>query len=289
MAGKTKKTEKAKGKAKGNSGKAAVPPAVEEMVEKGSKLMQELEARNDPEFQALALLEDLAELDNPAEIRGVARKALALDPRCVVAWMELAMASDSAEEALPHSERAFAIVVEDFREAGLPVEEDGALTARLEGMLYARARMLLADCLEELGRGEESMAHRADLLRLDPSDEAGARYPVAAGMLAAGEHELLGELFEAFEADDSGLWLFTKALQEFRIAGDSGAARKALKRAKDANPHIIALLIDEDAELPEDWEREDDSGDYLEAVQYADDFGGAWTATPGALRWLAAK
>jgi tetratricopeptide (TPR) repeat protein len=289
MAGKVKKSEKAKGKSKGKPRKAARPLTPEQILEKAAVILREMEARNASEFQALTLLEQLDEIEDPAQARDIAQKALALDPRSVVAWMELAMACDSAEEALPNCERAFEIITEDLRGSGITFEEDGALTGRLEAALYARPRKLLADCLAELGRGEEAMAHYAELLRLDPSDVGGARYPVAAGMLAAGEHDLLGELCEAFESDDSGMWLFTRALLEFRVAGDSAATRKALKRARAANPQILGLLVDEDADLPEDWELEADADDYLEALQYAEDFGGAWTETPGALHWLTAQ
>jgi tetratricopeptide (TPR) repeat protein len=283
MAGKVKKSGKAKTKGKG---KSARPMTAEQILAKTAEVLAEMEERNAPEFRALTLLEQLDETEDPFEKQAIAQQALEVDPRNVVAWMELAMACDSAEEALPHCERAFEIITEDFRAAGIPVEEDGALTGRPEALLYTRPRMLLADCLAELGRGAEALAHYADLLRLDPSDVGEARYLVAAAMLAGGEHELLGELLEAFESDRSGIWLFTRALLEFRVAGDSGAARKALKRARTANPHIAKLLIDEDADLPEDWELEEDSDDYLDALHYAEAFGGAWATTPGALQWL---
>jgi len=54
-----------------------------------------------------------------------------------------------------------------------------------------RARAALAQCLWSLGKHEEAIGHYRELLRLNPSDNQGMRYLLAASLLELGKIDAL--------------------------------------------------------------------------------------------------
>ena len=96
-------------------------------------------------------------------------------------------------------------------------EEDvGQFWGILETRPYMRARAGLAQCLWQLGRRKESVEHYQELLRLNPNDNQGIRYLLAACLLELGRDSELNELIERYDEDGSPFWMYLQALAKFR-------------------------------------------------------------------------
>lgn len=68
-------------------------------------------------------------------------------------------------------------------------------------------------------------------MRLNPNDNQGVRYLLAACLLVPGEDERLGELLDRYRGGPSALWPYVRALWTYRKEGDTAKARKQLKAA----------------------------------------------------------
>src|SRR4051794_41792256 len=96
-----------------------------------------------------------------------------------------------------------------------------------------RARAGLAAALMKLGDVESAVAHYRDMLRLNPNDNQGIRYLLAAHLLRQGDEAALKELLTSYEDEGSATWLYTQALWRFRR---DGAGPQPVNPAKEAWP-----------------------------------------------------
>jgi tetratricopeptide (TPR) repeat protein len=242
--------------------------------------------RNRAADQAVELVEQAELSERDEESERLAREAIRLWPDCIEAYELLAERSSTAEQALPHYERAMAAGERRLKELGISLEDDGALTGNIVGYVYLRARRRYADCLLRSGRTEEALEHYAEALRLDEDDPVMARFPLALAMVVGKKFDLLRDLLKQYDWDRSSTWLVTRALLEYLKEGDSWSARKMLNRAKGRNRRIVELLLSPEEVLPDGWEDGPDAEKYVEAVFYAEEFASAWQNVPGALEWL---
>jgi hypothetical protein len=88
-----------------------------------------------------------------------------------------------------------------------------------------RARLGLAQTLEELDRNDEAIAHYRELLRLDAGDNQGVRYALLSALLVAERDAESAALIEQFGDDPTATWHYGRALVTFRREGDSRATR----------------------------------------------------------------
>src|SRR5581483_3160751 len=86
---------------------------------------------------------------------------------------------------------------------------------------YMRARYDLAVELMGLGRDSEAADQFRELLRLNPNDDQGARYPLAQCLLLANRLDELDELLNrsTYHDDFAPEWTFTNALLKYRRSG----------------------------------------------------------------------
>jgi tetratricopeptide (TPR) repeat protein len=148
-----------------------------------------------------------------------------------------------------------------------------------------RARAGLAQALWTSGNRDEAIAHYREMLRLNPGDNQGLRYVLAAALLEIGDDEALQELLKAYDQDGSPYWTYTKALLAFRAAGATEQARTLLAEAVRSNAHVPAFLSG-GKELPKVAPDYITLGGEDEAAEYARDCGEAWRRTAAALDWL---
>lgn len=216
----------------------------------------------------------------------LAREALDLSPDCADAYTLLAQEALTAPEAealytagCAAGERALGS--KTFR------DNAGHFWGLVETRPYMRARLGLANALAVAGRHDEALAHYRELLRLNPGDNQGVRYVLAAVLYQLTRDEELAELLDRkdYRDDASAVWLYTRALVTFRRQQDSPAARTALGRARRGNPHVAAFLAGA-RRIPKRLPDHIGFGDESEAVAYAAEFREAWRTTPGALAWL---
>ncbi len=215
----------------------------------------------------------------------LAHQAIMASPLCADAYVLLLIESNLTDNA---SCEHLSVAVEAGRLALGDAFDDyvGEFWGFLETRPYMRARHSLAMTLWRLGRQEEAMAHYREMLRLNPNDNQGIRYLMAACYLELEQYDLLKRLLKEYVEDASAFWLYTRALLHFSASGPEGkSANKILQEANEANEHIPAFLLGA-SPLP------DTEPDYMtvggedEAADYVHACGAGWRKTPGALDWL---
>ena len=218
----------------------------------------------------------------------LARRALELSADCADAYVVLAQASHSLEDACALYEKG---VAAGERALGPDVfaQQAGHFWGMVGTRPYMRARFGLARCLEELDRREEAIGHYRELLRLDPGDNQGVRYSLLASLLLVGRDDEAAVLIEQFGDEPTALWRYGRALSVFRREGDSRAARECLRVALRANRHVPAQLLADDDEPPDPPPASYTPGSREEAVICDSELGEAWWATPEAISWLRAQ
>jgi tetratricopeptide (TPR) repeat protein len=215
----------------------------------------------------------------------LANRALKTSPLCADAYVLL------AEESARSVEEAKALYARGVEAGELALgpktfkEDAGHFWGLLETRPYMRARAGLAQALWRLGKREEAIAHYRDMLRLNPGDNQGLRYLLAAALLEIGDDKALEELLRAYEEDGSPYWTYTKALLAFRAAGATKKAKALLAEAVRSNAHVPAFVSGE-KELPKATPAYITLGGEDEAAEYARDCGAAWRQTAGAIEWL---
>jgi len=246
-----------------------------------------------PEVPARTPLEEAQNLMYDAwEARGsrrvqLARQALEISPDCADAYVLLAEeTARSIAEARQFYEKG---VAAGERALGPEIfEEDlGHFWGILSTRPYMRARCGLADCLLAMGEHDEAIQHYRDMLRLNPNDNQGIRYTLAACLLETNRDDELRDLLknEEYTEDCSAEWLFTWTLLEFRRRGDCAKARARLKTALEWNPHVPDFLLGR-RRLPRHLPEYVEFGSESEAISYCVGFARSWQATPGAIEWL---
>ena len=214
----------------------------------------------------------------------LARRALAISQDCVDAYVIL------AEEAARDVEEALKLYKAGL-EAGERVlgtrafaEDAGHFWGLTETRPYMRARAGLAQCLSALGKHNEAIEQYRDMLRLNPDDNQGVRYLLAACLLEMGEFASLHRLLEQYR-ENTAAWLYTRALLAFIRQGDSPESRQRLVGALSYNRYIPSYLLGEKP-LPRRLPEYLGFGDKNEAIIYAVEFGLGWLKVKGAITWL---
>jgi tetratricopeptide (TPR) repeat protein len=214
----------------------------------------------------------------------LARKALEVSADCADASVMLAEHSHTPEAALALYEQALAA---GERALGPDVfaQEGGRFWGLVTTRPYMRARLGLAQTLEELDRNDEAIAHYRELLRLDAGDSQGVRYALLSALLVVERDTESAALIEQFGDDPTATWHYARALVTFRREGDSRAARECLRTAQRTNRHVPQYITGDD-EWPGPEPTTYVPGSREEAVICDADLGDAWRATPDATRWL---
>ncbi|HVR99901.1 MAG TPA: hypothetical protein VMW27_24970 [Thermoanaerobaculia bacterium] len=241
---------------------------------------------DDPVETAWDLLEDA--LDAPGRRRRLlARRALGLDPDCVDAYLILAEMEPDLEARRDLLTQGMAIAERVLGPRTFE-EEEGSFWRIPKTRPYMVSRLALAQTLRDLGEVEDAVGHMEAMLRLNPEDGQGVRYPLLVLFLEAERHEEAEALLDRYPDDVSPSWLFSRALLAFREEGDSPAARDLLRTALESHRDIAKYLLDPGLPplAPPDLVRFPKVDESILYVAYNEDL---WEETPGALAWLARR
>ena len=237
--------------------------------------------------QAQDLIYDAWEIDDPAERAAMARKALKLSPDCADAYVLLAEAARTPAKTLEFYRMGVAAGERALGPEAF-TEDVGHFWGLLETRPYMRARAGLALSLWARGQHDEALAHWRAMLILNPNDNQGIRYVLAARLLEAGRDRELAAFLKQHEDDGRAYLAWALALLVFRIRGDHPKSRRALGDALASNPHVPAYLLGHQP-LPQELPDYTGFGDESEAMCLAAENIKSWRATNGALAWLAAR
>jgi tetratricopeptide (TPR) repeat protein len=238
-----------------------------------------------PQDRAQDLMYQAFESSDPEEQVRLAEAALDLWPDCADAYFLLAGYAPTRKSALELYEKAVAAGERALGPRAFR-EDAGHFWGILETRPYMRARLGLAETLWTCGRRDEAVGHLRDMLRLNPNDNQGLRYTLAAWLLAMDRDDDLAQLLEQYQ-EGSATWLYTSALFAFRRHGDSPEAQTLLKHARKANKHVPGYLVGA-RPVPPESPPYYSPGDDTEAIMYAQFNMSGWRATPGAIDWLRA-
>ncbi|MCO6457403.1 MAG: hypothetical protein J5I93_19050 [Pirellulaceae bacterium] len=214
----------------------------------------------------------------------LAQRALQVSPDCTDAYVLLA----EYAETLPEAQRLYQQGIDAaHRVLGERAfrEWAGDFWGVLETRPYMRAREGLANCLWAAGEHDLAIGHFQDMLRLNPGDNQGIRYRLAASLLALERHDELARLLADYSDDAMAEWSYTRALLAFRVAGDSPQARELLRQAQAVNAHVPDYLTGS-LPMPDEAPEMFGLGSREEAICYAATYLPAWRDTNGATSWL---
>ena len=237
-----------------------------------------------PLERAQALVYEALEASGPRGTK-LARQALAISAECADAYVLLAEAAQDPneirslyEQGVQAGERALG--PEIFAEAV------GHFWGMVETRPYMRARRGLAEVLWALGERQAAISHLQDLLRLNPGDNQGVRYPLAIWLLTEGNIPAAERLLGQYPDEITASWAYTRALVVFRRRGAGKQADQALVRALEINPFVPQYLLG--AKRPRSLPQYVGIGDQSEAIDYVAGAYQLWFEQNEAVDWLVA-
>jgi tetratricopeptide (TPR) repeat protein len=214
----------------------------------------------------------------------LARQALEICADCADAYVILAEQSGTREDALDRYSQGVAAGARALGAEAF-VRDVGHFWGIASTRPYMRAVFGLAETLGRLGRDAEAVDQYQELLRLNPDDNQGARYLLMPRLLCLGRDEAAARLLKGYD-ESSANWTYARALLAYRLSGPSVAARRALRAAFQANPHLPRFLHSDDAlPLPDHYS----PGSVEEAILAAEELSASLRATPGAIDWILAE
>ena len=235
-----------------------------------------------PADRAQDLFYEALEAEGRMRIK-LARESLREWPDCADAWVLLAEETPDS----PRKAELYRKGVEAGERALGPAaleEHVGHFWGMVETRPYMRARFGLAGCLWSGGRRDEAILHWKELLRLNPSDNQGVRFVLVPRLLGLGRNDEARGVLAAYPEDPTPTALYSRALLEFRTAGEP-AAQPPLEAAIKGNPHVIKFLLGIARpmdSLPDHYQMGSEEEAAIEAAEMME----AWSQTPGALEWL---
>jgi tetratricopeptide (TPR) repeat protein len=248
----------------------------------GRKKAADAEAALD---RAQELVYDAWEADTAKRRIELAEQALATSALCADAYVLLAgHAKPGSEEELDLWRRGVAAGEMALGKAAFE-EYAGSFWGFLETRPYMRARLGLARALWQRGVRDEAVDHLRAMLHLNPNDNQGVRYVLAAYLAEAARDEELSVLLAEYPDDGSAVWTWTAALIAFRRVGVTEESGKLLAEALANNRHVLPYLLGE-RRLPKQMPPFISPGEEDEAIYYASEFSAGWALTSGAADWL---
>lgn len=237
---------------------------------------------NDDDDPVEAFIDQAWEAPTPAKRAAYARKALAIDPNAVDAYVALALSIETLAEQIALLREGMRVgAVQWAAEIRRPPK--GFFWLNIETRPYMRAVQNLAVALWQRGDRAEAAALADHLLRLNPNDNQGARYLGLAWHPVLGNWQRVERLLAQYEGEYRTEYLYARCLDTFRQGGD---AEEALTQALDVNPHVPGRLLGRGRRHEVNGLSHVAFQSPEEAASYAEHNRDAWEAVPGALAWL---
>lgn len=219
----------------------------------------------------------------------LAKKALGISPYCTDAYNIMAGVTDDLAECVRLYTNGIEVGKAAFGKKFFK-ENEGYFWGFTETRPYMRAMEGLAGCLWVLGDRVRAIDTYQEMLRLNPNDNQGVRFLLIHWMIAESMFEPTEKILADYSKDSSAFMLYGAALLYFR-QGRKVKARNALKKARDANPHVPEFLLNPKKKYVPESKGETLFGGYRlghasEANEYRTWAAEIWSEIPIALDWL---
>ena len=186
-------------------------------------------------------------MDRGADLEAAARAALKVSGECAEAWLLLADAARTPDEARSRVRRAVAVATAALGSARLAAER-GRLADTPDGVAYLHALAALARVQSAEERGPQAVQTLQHVLAADPRDPVAVRGDLLLLLLATGRDDEAEELVAAYPDEANADWSFGRALLRRRRAADPAGlerATAALDRALARFPEAARALAGE--------------------------------------------
>jgi tetratricopeptide (TPR) repeat protein len=236
----------------------------------------------DPLDQAQEIMYDAWDNADPKQRIVLAHKALKISPLCADAYNLLAEEhAKTQEEALGYYLKAVEAGKEALGSDGFK-EYAGHFWGFLETRPYMRARLGLGEALWVTGQKDAAIKNFQEMLVLNPGDNQGIRYVLAAKLLNAGRVNELKPLLSSCADESSADIQYTRALVAY--FEDAEDAEAIAQIAWETNQYVPGMLS---GRIPTiELQGYITMGGKDEASGYVEIFGQPWKQTPGAVDWI---
>ena len=236
----------------------------------------------DPLDQAQGLMYDAWDNTDPKQRIALAQKALNISPLCADAFNLLAEEhAKTQDEVLTYYRKAVEAGQQALGPDGFK-EYAGHFWGFLETRPYMRARAGLGEALWITGEKDAAIDNFREMLELNPGDNQGIRYVLAAKLLDIGRMSELKSLLDKCADEFSADIQYTRALVAY--FEDAENAKELAELAWETNQHVPGMLS---GRIPtQELSNYITMGGKDEASSYVDAFGAAWKRTPGSIKWL---
>ena len=195
----------------------------------------------DPLDEAQFLMYDAWDSTSRKQRIAMAQKAIKISPLCADAFNLLAEEhAKTQEEALSYYRKAVVVGEEALGPDGFK-EYAGSFWGYLETRPYMRARLGLGEALWSTGEKDAAIKNFQEMLELNPGDNQGIRYVLAAKLLAAGRMNELKSLLTLCADEGSADIQYTRALVAY--FEDAEDAEAIAQIAWETNQHVPGMFI----------------------------------------------
>lgn len=220
----------------------------------------------------------------PKKGRKKVEDALIVDPDCIAAYEYLGSMEEHPAIAIAFFDRGVTLGEQRFFTD--PNDEEkytGRCWGFHETRPFMRCLAKMADCHFMMNQYHHAIGIWHHLLELNPMDNQGIRYPLGA-FLANINAEEFAMLDKEYDNEPSTFMMFNRALCAFATHGAGPVANKLLCEAMVENPHVVPMLLAQDA--PEGMPTMYAPGSMEEAALYSFHAWVPWIGAEGAHEWL---
>jgi tetratricopeptide (TPR) repeat protein len=237
-----------------------------------------------PLEQAEELVEEARRQRPPMALETI-NKALAICPDCIQAYEVLALVQKNQHKMLDFLEKGIEIGERLFEQEKAEFYA-GHFWVIHETRPYMRCLAGKATLLYLMNRKPEGIAVQEKMLVLNPNDNQGIRDELSTRYVELGYYDKFTALYKQFNDGNYALMAFfayNRVLCEFKVGGDTEAARESLAAALTVNKFVPKKLIAFATVRPPAYYG---IGDENEASLYCIYAKSVWFSTKGAIEWL---
>ncbi|WNS41605.1 SEC-C metal-binding domain-containing protein [Paenibacillus sp. MMS20-IR301] len=254
------------------------------MAGEGDELVS-VQGQGTPREQAALLLHKAAEAASPKRRVQLAEMALELYPDSSDAYLVLAEESENEHEARKFLRAGMAAGGRELGEAFF-TENKGYFWGLHETRPYILVCKSYAESCWFGGNAQEAVQTLEHILELNPEDNTGARYLLAAVYLYNNQLNEAERMIKHYEAEEAAAaFAYDKIVLEYKKSGITSQLKMLYRVARGVNKHVPDYLLGV-KRLPHNLPDFVGMGDSNEAIEYVIMHSRLWASMPDLLKWM---